>query len=172
MVRVSDRFRGLGVALEDFVPRNLPQNIASLAGVASKAASKAARNVIQGEDSEEDSEQNPEENPEENPPPPPPKTMTTFSQRFKVVDIKTFDGTPANLDIFDNSIEQCLMVQNLPFYYGGYVTGDPDDEYEYVALNTRNSKANYAMGRRLCAALTTKLEGTAACWWQEYDRKE
>ena len=80
----TDRFRGLGVALEDFVPRNLPQNIASLAGVASKAASKAARNVIQ-EDSEEDSEEeNTEENPEENPPSQPPKTMTTFSQKIRV----------------------------------------------------------------------------------------
>ena len=38
----ADRFRGLGVAPEDFVPRNLPENLASLAGAASKTA-KAAR---------------------------------------------------------------------------------------------------------------------------------
>src|SRR5258706_10682436 len=72
----TDRFRGLGVALEDFVPRNLPENPASLAEAASKAASKAAlatkaskttaatftkavRNIIQEEDSEEDSEEVP-----------------------------------------------------------------------------------------------------------------
>ena len=30
---VTDRFRGLGLALEVLVPRNLPQNIASVAGV-------------------------------------------------------------------------------------------------------------------------------------------
>ena len=28
------------------------------------------------------------------------------------------------------------------------------------------------MGRRLCAALNVKLEGTVASWWREYDRKE
>ena len=50
------------------------------------------------------------------------------------------------------------------------MVGDPEEDYEYVAPNTRNSKPNYVMGRRLCAALTTKLKGTAECWWREYDR--
>ena len=96
--------------------------------------------------------------------------MTTFSQKIRVADIETFNGTPADLDVFDNSIKQCLMVQNLPLYYGGYVVGDPKEDYEYVAPNTRNTKPNYVIGRRLCAALTMKLKGTAACWWREYDR--
>ena len=65
----TDRFRRLGVALEDFVPRNRLQNIASLAGVASKAASKAARNVIQEASKEDPEEEKPEEKTEENPPP-------------------------------------------------------------------------------------------------------
>ena len=98
--------------------------------------------------------------------------MTTFRDEIKAADIRPFDGTPADLDVFDNSIKLSLVLQNLPLYYGGYVVGEKDRDYEYVAPGTRNSKPNYRMGRRLCAALAAKLEGMATCWWREYDRKD
>lgn len=50
--------------------------------------------------------------------------------------------------------------------------GDPNSDDEYATPGTRDNKPNYQMGRRQCAALTVKLEGTAARWWREYDRKD
>lgn len=94
---------------------------------------------------------------------------TTFVREIKVKDLKTFNGTPADLDSFDNAVKVCLLSQNLPLYYGGWVTGDPDDEYQYVAPNTANAKSNYTIGKRMCMAMVTKLEGTALKWWEEYD---
>lgn len=96
---------------------------------------------------------------------------TRFPREIKVKELKEYDGTPADLDSFDNSVKQCLLSQNLPLYYGGYVLGDLDSEYNYVASPTVDAKSNYIIGKRLCAALTSKLTGNAKKWWEDYDSK-
>lgn len=100
-----------------------------------------------------------------------PPTPTTFTRYIKVKDLKEFNGTPSDLESFNNAVKQCLLSQNLPLYYGGYLTGDPDSEYEYVAPNTAGCKYNYIIGKRLCAALTAKLSDNAKRWWEDYDSK-
>lgn len=102
----------------------------------------------------------------------PPVIMTTsFPKDIRIKDLKEFDGTPSELESFDNAIKQCLIGLNFPIYYGGYVIGDPDSDYIYVAPGTANAKSNYIVGRRLCAALTSKLKDNAKKWWEDYDAK-
>ncbi|RPB29686.1 hypothetical protein L211DRAFT_844627 [Terfezia boudieri ATCC MYA-4762] len=98
--------------------------------------------------------------------------MTTFARDIKVKDLIKFNGTPADLEGFDASVKRCLLAQNLPLYYGGWVKGEPDGEYEYVAPNTPDAKSNYLMGKRLCAAIATKFEGVALTWWDDHDSKQ
>jgi len=62
--------------------------------------------------------------------------MTTFAREIKVKDLVKFNGTPADLESFDASARRCLLAQNLPLYYGGWVQGEPNGDYEYVAPDT------------------------------------
>ena len=95
--------------------------------------------------------------------------MTTFAKEIKVKNLVKFSGTPADLESFDASVKRCLTAQNLPLYYGGWVLGEPDGDYLYVAPNTPNSKSNYHMGKRLCASIAEKFEGPALTWWDDYN---
>jgi len=99
----------------------------------------------------------------------PPSNMITFVKEIKVKNLVKFNGTPADLECFDASVKRCLTAQNLPLYYGGWVLGDPDGDYQYVAPNTPNSKSNYHMGKRFCASIAEKFEGMALIWWDDYD---
>jgi len=101
--------------------------------------------------------------------PTPPSNITMFAKEIKVKNLVKFNGTPADLESFDASVKRCLTAQNLPLYYGGWVLGEPDGDYQYVAPNTPNSKSNYYMGKRLCASIAEKFEGMALTWWDDYD---
>jgi len=98
--------------------------------------------------------------------------MTTCASDIKVKDLIKFNGTPSDLEGFDASLSRCLLAQNLPLYYGGWVQGERDSKYEYVAPNAADSKSNYQMGKRLYAAVATKFEGVALTWWDDYDGKQ
>ena len=83
-------------------------------------------------------------------PPTPPlqhHNMTTFPRDIRVKELVKFNGTPADLEGFDASVKRCLLAQNLPLYYGGWVCGEPDRDYEYVDPNTPNTKSNYQMDK-------------------------
>ncbi|KAI5809502.1 hypothetical protein DFH27DRAFT_605918 [Peziza echinospora] len=94
------------------------------------------------------------------------------NKTIKVEHIKVFDGNLADLESFNNSIKQMLIRNNLPLYYGGVVSGDPDSDYEYVPRTMGVAKANYVIGRRLCAAISSRFEKTALKWWEDYDSAE
>ena len=97
------------------------------------------------------------------------RTTLRHSKFLKTERVRIFDGSPSELDGFDNSVKQMLLKNNLPLYYGGTVRDDPEEEYEYVPANSDNSKSNYLLGSRLCAGLTERLEKSALRWWQDYD---
>ena len=103
----------------------------------------------------------------------PPTVMATrlpHPEKFNVKEVRMFDGSPSELENFDNSVKQMLLGNYLPVYYGGTVSGNPDDgEYHYVQSLSANSKSNYVLGASLCARLTSRLEKNALTWWQDYD---
>ena len=71
---------------------------------------------------------------------------TTFAKDIKLRGLICFDSTLADLESFDNGIKLELLQQNLLLYYGGYVRGEPESDYEYVAPNALDAKSNYLMG--------------------------
>ena len=101
--------------------------------------------------------------------PPAPSNMTTFVKEIKVKNLVKFNGTPADLKSFHASVKRCLTAQNLPLYYGSWVLGEPDGDYQYIAPNTPNSKSNYHMSKCLCAFIAEKFDGMALTWWDDYD---
>ena len=105
-----------------------------------------------------------------------PRTLAVMTTRLphpkdiKVKEIRSFDGSPSNLDNFDNSVKQMLHGNYLPLYYGGTVQGNPDEGlYEFVAAGTPDSKSNYVLGSSFCAKLTSRFTAEALKWWQDYD---
>ncbi|KAF8440592.1 hypothetical protein BGX38DRAFT_1332112 [Terfezia claveryi] len=80
-------------------------------------------------------------------------------------------GVAADLESFDNGFKLELIRQNLPLYYGGFVKGEPDEEYEYVDPENSEGISNYGMGKRLYTGLATRLEGDAKKWWEDNDSK-
>ena len=97
------------------------------------------------------------------------KMPTSFPREIKVKDVKFFNGTPSDLDSFDNSVKNMMLQQNHPLYYGRTVEGDPDGEYEYVWAGSARAKSNYVIGKRLCAALSGKFKDEVQKWWEDRD---
>ena len=97
------------------------------------------------------------------------RTTLPHSKYLRFDWIQKFDGSPSELDGFDNSIKQMLLTQNLPLYYGGSVRGELEEIYEYVSALEPGCKPNYTLGARLCAGLTARFENAALRWWQDYD---
>ncbi|KAF8449562.1 hypothetical protein BGX38DRAFT_1330169 [Terfezia claveryi] len=79
--------------------------------------------------------------------------MTTLPQNIKVEYLLMFNGTPEDLQQFDASVRLCLLTQNFPLYYGGWVKSEPDNDYD------------------LCADIATMFEGATLTWWDDYDAR-
>lgn len=86
--------------------------------------------------------------------------------------VKPFDGTPSALSSFDTQIRDTLAGLDIPVYYGGCVSGNEDDGYNYVAASTAGCKSNYRLGLTLCSSLATKFTLAAAQWWEDYSVKD
>ena len=103
------------------------------------------------------------------PPPSPPSGMATvlpLAKDINVKDVKDFDGSPANLSMFDTQIENALDRWDIPAYYGGCVSGDVQRGFEFVP--SPGGQSNYRLGGKLCSGLCNKLTGAAAQWWDDY----
>lgn len=68
------------------------------------------------------------------PSPPPMATATVLPlpKDINVKDVKNFDGSPANLSMFDTQIENALDRWDIPAYYGSCVSGDVYRGFEFV----------------------------------------
>ena len=49
------------------------------------------------------------------------------------------------------------------------MTGDSAEGYNFVSANTVGCKSNYRLGTNLCSAVSNRLTGAAATWWDDYD---
>ncbi|RPB21379.1 hypothetical protein L211DRAFT_889885 [Terfezia boudieri ATCC MYA-4762] len=74
-------------------------------------------------------------------------------------EVKDFDGSPANLSLFDTQIRNALNKLDIPAYYGGSVSGNEEEGYSYVAANAPEGKANYRLGEKLCSGISNKSLG-------------
>ena len=61
---------------------------------------------------------------------------------INVKDVKDFDGSPANLSMFDTQIENALDRWDIPAYYGGCVSGDVQRGFDFVAATSRRGSPN------------------------------
>ncbi|KAF8442690.1 hypothetical protein BGX38DRAFT_1144067 [Terfezia claveryi] len=86
-------------------------------------------------------------------------------------EVKDFDGSPANLSLFDTQIRNALNKLDIPVYYGGSVSGNEEEGYSYVAANAPEGKPNYRLGEKLCSGISNKFTGPASQWWDDYDTK-
>ena len=84
-------------------------------------------------------------------------------------EVKEFNGSPADLSLFDTQIRNALRRKDIPAYNGGCVTGDVADGYDFVPAVTAGCKSNYRLGINLCSAVSNRLTGAAATWWDDYD---
>ncbi|KAF8420780.1 hypothetical protein BGX38DRAFT_1280133 [Terfezia claveryi] len=51
----------------------------------------------------------------------------------------------------------------------GNVIGDPESGYEYVSRDDPEGVSNYILGKRMVAAISSRLEETALKWWEDYN---
>lgn len=72
--------------------------------MASRAQARATGNVVQDEEENQSNVEPEEDHPLEN------QAKTTFNQKIRMADIKTFKGMLVDLDVFNNAIKQCLVV--------------------------------------------------------------
>ncbi|KAF8420017.1 hypothetical protein BGX38DRAFT_1272351 [Terfezia claveryi] len=79
-------------------------------------------------------------------------------------EVKDFDGSPANLSLFNTQIRNALNKLDIPAYYGGSVSGNEEEGYSYVAANTPEGKGNYRLGEKLCSGISNKFTGPASQW--------
>lgn len=101
----------------------------------------------------------------------PPVMATTLPKKLKLDGIRAYDGIAGTLDDLDASVKDILLSENIPCYYGGYVTGSQDEEYTYVAHNTLQAKSNYFLGKRICHAMANKFKGAAHAWWLDFQSR-
>ncbi|KAF8432397.1 hypothetical protein BGX38DRAFT_1276732 [Terfezia claveryi] len=57
----------------------------------------------------------------------------------------------------------------MPLYHSGNVIGDPESGYEYVSRDDPEGVSNYILGKRMVAAISSRLEETALKWWEDYN---
>ena len=98
-------------------------------------------------------------------------TTLPQSKDIKLKELREFDGNPAQLTFFDTNIRDTLDRWDIPAYHGGWVTGNSDDGYEFVAAATAGSVSNYRLGQKVCATITPKFRGAAEQWWNDYSSK-
>ena len=94
-------------------------------------------------------------------------TVLPLPKDINVKDVKDFDGTPADLSLFDTQVENALDRWDIPAYTGGCVSGDVSRGFEFVA-STAAGVSNYRLGGKLCSGLCNQLTGAAAQWWDDY----
>ena len=98
-------------------------------------------------------------------------TVLPLPSAIKLKEVNKFDGSPADLSLFDTQIRNSLECLDIPAYYGGCVQGSAAEGYDYVPSATAGSVSNYRLGRKLCAAISKKFTEAAAQWWDDYDTK-
>lgn len=95
-------------------------------------------------------------------------TVLPLPKDINVKDVKDFDGSPADLSLFDTQIENALDRWDIPAYSGGCVSGDVSRGFEFVVSTVAGGVSNYRLGGKLCSGLCNKLTGAAAQWWDDY----
>ena len=106
------------------------------------------------------------------PVPPPPIMPTTLPDPDRIgnlKEIKEFNGSPADLSLFATQVRNALRRKDIPAYNGGCVSGDNTEGYDFVPASTVGCKSNYRLGTNLCSAVSNRLTGAAATWWDDYD---
>ena len=106
-----------------------------------------------------------------NPPPflrVPMATILPLPKDINVKDVRDFDGSPADLSLFDTQIENVLDRWDILAYSGGCVSGDVSRGFEFVPSTTAGCVSNYHLGGKLCSGLCNKLMGAAAQWFDDY----
>ena len=98
-------------------------------------------------------------------------TTLPLPKDINLKDVDRFDGTFANLSLFDTNIRNALEHSDIPVYYGGCVTGNAVDGFDFVPATTEGCQSNYKLGRKLCSGISVKFVGAAAQWWDSYDTK-
>ena len=98
-------------------------------------------------------------------------TVLPLPAAIKLKVVNKFDGSPADLSLFDTQIRNSLECLDIPAYYGGCVQGSASEGYDFVPSTTPGSVSNYRLGRKLCSAISKKFTGAAAQWWDDYDTK-
>ena len=102
-------------------------------------------------------------------PPPMPTALPDPDRIGNLKEVKEFNGSPADLSLFVTQIRNALRRKDIPAYYGGCVTGDIAEGYDFVPAITVGCKSNYCLGTNLCSAVSNRLTGAAATWWDDYD---
>ena len=98
------------------------------------------------------------------------RTTLLYPDRISnLKEVTEFNGSPADLSLFDTQIRNALHRKDIPAYNGVCVTGDNTEGYDYVPTITDGCKSNYHLGTNLCSVVCNRLTGAAATCWDDYD---
>lgn len=97
-------------------------------------------------------------------------TVLPLAKDINVKDVKDYDGSPADLSLFDTQIENALDRWDISAYCGSCVTGNAQLGFEFVPASTPGCLLNYRLGGKLCSGLCNKFTGAAAQWWDDYTK--
>jgi len=106
------------------------------------------------------------------PPPSPLPIMPTVLPKARDInlsEVSSFDGSPANLSLFDTHIRNALKRWDIPLYHGGTFIGSEEDGFSFCHPGTDQAKSNYTLGEKLCSGLANKFTGAVNQWWDDYD---
>lgn len=59
-------------------------------------------------------------------------TVLPLPQAIKLKEVNKFDGSPADLSLFDTQIRNSLECLDIPAYHGGCVLGTVAEGYDYA----------------------------------------
>lgn len=97
---------------------------------------------------------------------------TEIPRTIKVKDLPNYNGTPSTLDKFNTAVKALCEMNDYPYYYSGYVSGNQDDGFKYVNHDAPGAKSNHNLGRKLCAGIITKLVEPIIQVWIDYSDKD
>jgi len=98
-------------------------------------------------------------------PPPIMPTVLPKARDINLREVSTFDGSSANLYLFDTHIRNALKRWDIPLYHGGTIIGSEEEGFSFChAAGTDQAESNYTLGEKPCSGLVNKFTGAADQW--------